>query len=246
MRTLIISDLHSNLEATQAVLESARSQSFDAVVVLGDLVGYGASPADVIETVRELHPVAMVRGNHDKVVAGIDDGEGFNPVALESARINRRLLQPGQREFLTAMPRGPFPVGGAYWIAHGSPADEDEYLVEERQAAGIFEQEDFPICFFGHTHVAGAFVLEKGRVERFLPRGAQAALPLGPEARYLINPGSVGQPRDEDPRASYAIYDEAAGGIAFHRVDYPIPRTQERMRRLGLPPVLAERLAWGV
>jgi diadenosine tetraphosphatase ApaH/serine/threonine PP2A family protein phosphatase len=215
-------------------------------VVLGDLVGYGASPAEVIEAVRELNPVALVRGNHDKVVAGIDDGEGFNPVALESARINRRLLRPGQREFLTAMPRGPFPVGGAFWIAHGSPADEDEYLVEERQAAWIFEQSDFRICFFGHTHVAGAFILKAGRVERLLPRGAQTALLLRSDARYLINPGSVGQPRDEDPRASYAIYDEAAGEIVFHRVDYPIPSAQERMRRLGLPPVLAERLAWGV
>ncbi|HEV8336983.1 MAG TPA: metallophosphoesterase family protein [Candidatus Polarisedimenticolia bacterium] len=246
MRTVIFSDLHSNLEATRAVLASARSHSFDAAVVLGDLVGYGASPAEVIEAVRELNPVALVRGNHDKVVAGIDDGEGFNPVALESARINRGLLRPGQREFLTAMPRGPFPVGGGFWIAHGSPADEDEYLVEERQAAWIFEQSDFRICFFGHTHVAGAFVLKEGRVERFLPRGAQTTLLLKPEARYLINPGSVGQPRDEDPRASYAIYDEAAGETVFHRVDYPIPSAQERMRRLGLPSVLAERLAWGV
>ena len=246
MRTLILSDLHSNLEAIQAVLTSARPQAFDATVVLGDLVGYGASPAEVIETVREMDPIALVRGNHDKVVAGIDNGEGFNPVALEAARINRGLLQPGQREFLTAMPRGPLPVGGSFWIAHGSPVDEDEYLVDERQAAAIFEQADFPICFFGHTHVAGAFILEEGRVERLLPRGAQAALPLRPGARYLINPGSVGQPRDEDPRASYAIYDEAAGEILFRRADYPIPSVQERMRRLGLPAVLAERLAWGV
>ena len=246
MRTLILSDLHSNLEATRAVLASARSQSFDAAVVLGDLVGYGASPAEVIEAVRELNPAAVVRGNHDKVVAGIDDGEGFNPVALESARINRRQLRPGQREFLAAMPQGPLRVGGSFWIAHGSPADEDEYLVEERQAAWIFEASDFPICFFGHTHVAGAFVLKEGRVERFLPRGAQVAMLLRTEGRYLINPGSVGQPRDEDPRAAYAIYDEAAGEIVFHRVDYPIPAAQERMRRLGFPPVLAERLAWGV
>jgi len=246
VRTLLLSDLHSNHEATGAVLESARSLGFDRVVVLGDLVGYGASPNEVVAAIRDLNPFAVIRGNHDKVVAGVHPGEEFNRVALEAARINRLLLLPENVEYLSALPRGPETIGGAFAIAHGTPLDEDEYLLDGWGAAAVFEETDFPVCFFGHTHVPGAFVLKEGAVGLLVPGKPEAVLRLDAGARYLINPGSVGQPRDCDPRASYAIYDEAAGEVIFRRVDYPVDRARKRIREAGLPGILEERLQRGV
>ena len=246
MRTLLLSDLHSNHEATGAVLESARSLGFDRVVVLGDLVGYGASPNEVVAAIRELDPCAVIRGNHDKVVAGVEPGEEFNKVAREAARINRLLLRPENLEYLSALPRGPETIGGAFAIAHGTPLDEDEYLLDAWEAATVFGETDFPVCFFGHTHVPGAFELKEGVVSLLVPGKPEAVLALDARARYLINPGSVGQPRDCDPRASFAIYDEAAGQVIFRRVDYPVDGPGKRIREAGLPGVLEERLRRGV
>jgi predicted phosphodiesterase len=246
MRTLVLSDLHSNHEATLAVLESARSLAFDRVAVLGDLVGYGADPNEVVKAIRDLSPFAVVRGNHDKVVAGIDPGEDFNRVAAEAARINRLLLLPENAEYLFSLPQGPGMIGGTFAIAHGTPLDEDEYLADESGAAEIFGETGFSVCFFGHTHVAGAFALKEGAVNLFVPGRPEAVLRLEAGARYLINPGSVGQPRDSDPRASFAIYDEAAAEVIFRRVDYPIERARQRIQDAGLPGILGERLLWGV
>ncbi len=246
MRTLLLSDLHSNLEATRAVLESARSPGFDRVAVLGDLVGYGPSPNEVVAAVRDLGPVAVIRGNHDKVVAGVERGDDFNPVALEAARINRLLLRPENLEYLSALPGGPRTVDGVFAIAHGSPLDEDEYLLDAGRAAAVFEETGFRVCFFGHTHLPGAFVLKEGAVTPLVPGKPEAVLRLDARARYLINPGSVGQPRDRDPRASYAIHDEAAGEVLFRRVDYPVDRIGEGIRKAGLPAILEERLRQGL
>jgi len=246
LRTLLLSDLHSNHEATRAVLGSARSLAFDRVVVLGDLVGYGADPNRVVDAVRGLDPIAAIRGNHDKVVAGIEPGEDFNRVAAEAARINRHLLRPENAEYLSALPAGPVEIGGGFAIAHGTPLGEDEYLLDEREAAAVFDGTGFTICFFGHTHVPGAFVLKEGAVRRFVPGKPEAVLPLEAGARYLINPGSVGQPRDSDPRAAFAIYDEAAGEILFRRAEYPVERSRRRILDAGLPAILGERLLWGI
>ena len=124
--------------------------------------------------------------------------------------------------------------------------DEDEYLLDEREAAEVFEGTPFPICFFGHTHVPGAFVLKEGTVRRLVPEEADSVLPLETGARYLINPGSVGQPRDADPRAAFAIYDEAARRILFRRAEYPVERSRRRILEEGLPAVLGERLLLGI
>ena len=245
MRTLVLSDLHSNREATLAVLDAARSLAFERVIVLGDLVGYGADPNEVVEAVRGLRPFAVIRGNHDKVVAGVASAEDFNPVAAEAARINRLLLLPENSEYLSALPRGPETIGGAFAIAHGTPLDEDEYLVDEAGASHVFEKTVIPVCFFGHTHVAGAVVLKEGAVNFLVPGKPEAVLRLEAGARYLINPGSVGQPRDSDPRASFAIYDEDAGEVLFRRAEYPIERARQRIREAGLPDILGERLLWG-
>jgi predicted phosphodiesterase len=246
VRYLVLSDLHSNQEATRAVLHAARPLVLDGAIVLGDLVGYGANPNEIVEAVRELNPLAAIRGNHDKVVAGLEPGEEFNRVAMEAARINRNLLSTRSLEYLRGLPRGPVQVAGRFTISHGTPLDEDEYLVDERDAAEVFRDGDFSVCFFGHTHLPGVFVLQRGMVTLLLPRKPEAILTLEPGARYLINPGSVGQPRDQDARAAYALYDDAARQVIFRRVEYPVARARDRIREAGLPEILGERLLRGV
>jgi predicted phosphodiesterase len=246
VRYLLLSDLHSNHEATQAVLQAVRPGEVQKVVVLGDLVGYGPSPNEVVESIRHLGPCATIRGNHDKVVAGLESGEDFNRVAMAAARINRRLVSDENLGFLETLSRGPLDVAGSFTIAHGTPLDEDEYLVDEEEAAVVFERTDMPVCFFGHTHLPGAFVFREGAVALFVPRKPEAVLDLEKDARYLINPGSVGQPRDEDPRAAFAIYDDASRQVSFRRVVYPVNRALERILEAGLPEVLGERLRRGV
>jgi predicted phosphodiesterase len=246
LRYLLLSDLHANLEATLAVMRDARELGFDRTVVLGDLVGYGASPNEVVQIVRDLNPLAAIRGNHDKVVAGIGDGEDFNEVALEAALQNRRILLPGHRNYLEGLTAGPLRVDDRFLIAHGAPEDEDEYLLDPSDAARAFQSADFSLCFFGHTHIPGAFGIEEGEVMKWSAGGGASVLALEPDRRYLANPGSVGQPRDKDPRASFGLYDDRAGEFSIHRVAYEINQAQERMIRAGLPPVLAKRLEFGL
>lgn len=246
MRYLLLSDLHSNLEATLAVVDSARSEGFDQALVLGDLVGYGACPNEVVNVVRDLAPRAVIRGNHDKVVSGIDTGEDFNLVALQAALFNRKVLSRENRDYLSTLPRGPMSVGDRTLLAHGTPLDEDDYLVDRSDAERIFEESDFQVCFFGHTHIAGAFRSEAGKVSGLVPSKRISLLPLHPAGRYLVNPGSVGQPRDGDPRASFAIYDDGTRQVWIHRVEYSIRDAQERILAAGLPPGLAERLRRGI
>jgi len=246
MRYLVLSDLHSNHEATRAVVGAVPPGGFEGVVVLGDWVGYGASPNEVVDLVRKLQPCAAIRGNHDKVVAGIDSGEEFNRIAREAALINRRLLSRENLGFLEALPRGPLRVADSFHIAHGTPLDEDEYLVEAWEAAAVFEAAEFSLCFFGHTHLPGAFVLRNGKVTLLQPERPQAILNLEPGARYLINPGSVGQPRDQDPRAAYALYDAQSRQVVFQRVPYAVHETRSRMLEAGLPAILGERLQFGI
>ncbi len=214
--------------------------------MLGDLVGYGASPGEVVDLVRDLAPAAVIRGNHDKVVAGIESGEEFNRVAMEAARINRLLLAPGHLDYLRGLAKGSLQVGDSFAIAHGTPLDEDEYLVDEGGAASVFAGTDAPLCFFGHTHLPGAFMLKQRAVFLLAPGMSGALLQLEPGVRYLINPGSVGQPRDEDPRASFALFDDVLRQVGFHRAEYPVARARERILEAGLPPILGERLLRGV
>jgi len=246
MRYLLLSDLHSNLEATLAVMDSARARRFDRAVVLGDLVGYGASPNEVVRIIRELEPVAVIRGNHDKVASGVEGGEDFNQVAREAALQNRRILSPEHRDYLMTLPRGPLSVEGLFMIAHGTPLDEDEYLVQESDASHIFETAQFSVCFFGHTHLPGAFSLIGGQVSTRVARRDDSTLSLEAGGRYLVNPGSVGQPRDENPKASFGLYDETSQRISIHRVTYPVREAQERIIAAGLPSILADRLERGI
>lgn len=246
MRYLVLSDIHSNLEALDAVLR-ASAQRYDAVLMLGDLVGYGADPNAVVERVRSLNPVASVRGNHDKVAAGLDDAEDFNPMAKSAARWTCEALTTQTLEYLRDLPAGPLIVGDMIEICHGSPLDEDLYVVADSDASRSIAVARAPICFFGHTHVAiSARMDDQRRLETSAPQGhPEFAIAINPDSRYLINPGSVGQPRDGDARAAYAIVDLERKTVTLHRVAYPIEVAQKKIIDAGLPPMLAYRLGMG-
>ena len=154
MRYLVLSDIHSNLEALDAVLRASSAQRYDSVLVLGDLVGYGADPNAVVDRVRGLNLTAIVRGNHDKVAAGLDDAEDFNPMAKSAAHWTRDALTPETLQYLRDLPTGPSIVDPMIEICHGSPLDEDLYVVGDIDAARSIAVSRAPICLFGHTHVA--------------------------------------------------------------------------------------------
>ena len=253
MRYLILTDMHGNFDAMLSVLRKVRRKRFDATLVLGDLVGYGASPNQVVEEMARLHGrVFCVRGNHDKVAAGIDDGTSFNEVALAAARWTTERLTPENLRYVRALPEGPMVVeenNGAPSLAicHGSPAHEDTYLFSEAEALDGFRAEPAAhVTFFGHTHLPSLFVQHANGIRPVLLRGSQGRIRIHPKLRYLINPGSVGQPRDRNPLAAYMTYDSAKQIVRWYRISYPIKKAQERIISAGLPPVLAERLQFGL
>ncbi|MBP1642270.1 MAG: putative phosphoesterase [Acidobacteria bacterium] len=247
MQFLILSDLHGNAEATDAVLRRVRRKRFDAYLVLGDLVGYGAGPNQVVEAVRNLdRPAHLVRGNHDKVVAGIERGENFNHAALAAARWTAEHLRPANLRFVRELPRGPVDLPEGLTICHGSPLDEDQYVFSIFEAWDIFGSYPADVIFFGHTHVPSMFVMRGRETRVALLHGTTGTIRIQPGERYLVNPGSVGQPRDRDPRAAYMTYDSKTRTVRWYRIPYPVERAQQRILKRGLPKVLADRLALGV
>ncbi len=246
MRYLILSDMHANWDAFEAVLRRARRKRYDSVLVLGDLVGYGAAPNQVVDAVRDLGPrLHTVRGNHDKVVAGIDSGGNFNQTALAAAQWTTGRLTPANLRYVRNLPQGPLQVEEGMAICHGSPLDEDTYVFSDVDAWEIFSSFRTPVTFFGHTHIPSVFWLEGRLIGVRALRGTSGRIKLDPGLRYLINPGSIGQPRDRDPRASYMTYDSARGIVHWYRVEYPVQESQRRIRKAGLPHTLADRLAFG-
>jgi predicted phosphodiesterase len=247
MRYLVLSDIHSNLEALDAVLTASAAQKYQAVIVLGDLVGYGADPNAVVDRVQGLKPVAIVRGNHDKVAASLDDAEDFNPMARAAADWTRQTLSAGALEYLATLPKGPQIVDQMIEICHGSPMDEDLYVVADVDAARSIAQARTPVCLFGHTHVAlSASIGDDQHLAIETPQGhPEFSLKIEGATKYLINPGSVGQPRDGDARAAYAIADSGKRTVTLHRVAYPIAAAQKKILEAGLPPMLAYRLGMG-
>lgn len=247
MRYLILSDMHANWDAFQTVLRHARRKRFEAVLVLGDLVGYGAAPNQVVEAVRDLRgAVHVVRGNHDKVVGEVDSGNQFNPAALAAARWTTGRLTEANLRYVRELPEGPRQVTEHFAICHGSPLDEDAYVFSDFDAHTIFAGYPAPLTFFGHTHIPSLFALRDGSIELRALRGGRGKLTLNRDVRYLINPGSIGQPRDRDPRAAYMIYDSDRRTVRWYRLAYDVSKAQRRIRQAGLPGVLAERLAVGV
>jgi len=249
MRALILSDIHANLEALNAVLDAAAE--FDVLWNLGDVVGYGASPNQVIELIRPKSQLT-VRGNHDRVCCGLTSALGFNPITRAAAHWTHDELTPDNLNWLKGLPQGPLqPEEGGVTCAHGSPLNEDQYILNMRDAWAPLQQMPTTITFFGHTHIQGGFS-QKGHdwheLRPQLPRINEASswtMPIPPGTRHLINPGSVGQPRDCDWRAAFAIYDSEAEAITFHRVPYDITASQGRILMAGLPERLAARLTEG-
>jgi len=250
LRVLVLSDIHSNLEAFEACLAAA--PSYDLVVNLGDIVGYAASPNEVIDRARSLGKF-FVRGNHDKAAAGIMDLREFNPIAGLAAIWTREHISPENLEWLRALPAGPLEIEklpGVQFV-HGSAADEDEYVVTLQDALENLTDSSISVTFFGHSHLQGVFSMASGDGDLFRPpyasvgRSETAAFPLNDGVRYLINPGSVGQPRDGDWRAGFAVFDSDKRIVTFCRVPYDLKGAQERIVAANLPQRLATRLAAG-
>lgn len=263
MRALIVSDIHANFQALEAVLAAAEGQ-WDELWNLGDLVGYGGSPNEVIERIRPLQTL-VVRGNHDRVCCGLTSANGFNPVARFAALWTREELSPDNLRWLREVPQGPLhPDDAAVTCAHGSPLDEDHYILNMRDAWAPLQQMPTSITFFGHTHIQGGFSQRAHDWHELRPQlqcgggscaelrnePSQCTLTLSPDMRHLLNPGSVGQPRDRDWRAAYAILSTDADGdcghtITFHRIPYDLVASQGRILMAGLPDRLASRLREG-
>jgi len=249
MRYLIIADMHGNWDALSTVLDDARNQGFDEVLVLGDLVGYGASPNRIVEEIGALEKsVYAIRGNHDKVVSGVDDGLNFNPTALQAARWTTAELTEENLRFIGDLPQGPMRIEDDLLICHGSLLDEDEYLLAAMDAVQSLQSVQDSLVFFGHTHIPSRFAYreKEGQVEVAVLEGEEVTLELEEDTRYMLNPGSVGQPRDRDPRAAYMIFDSDTRVVVLRRLEYPIERAQDRIRAAGLPDILADRLAVGI
>ena len=240
MPFLIVSDIHGNREALEAVLADARGH-YDRIVCLGDLAGYGADPNFTVEWARA-DVSAIVRGNHDKLCAGLESLYSYRPAARAAAEWTVNELSAENRSYLERLPRGPLPYEG-FDLVHGSPLDEDEYLVSEGDVAAIQDEIDTRLSFFGHTHTQGGFLIVRHNVKTIDRR---RVLELEGDYTYLVNPGSVGQPRDGDPHAAYAIYSPEERVVEFRRVAYDAARAAEKIRAAGLPDSLASRLLSGV
>jgi len=246
MRYLVLTDIHANLEALDACLRDAERRGYQGTLVLGDLVGYGADPNAVIERVQALKPVGIVRGNHDKVACGLELAEGFNAVAKSAAYWTFDALTEEHRAWLAALPAGPHTVDEVVEICHGSPFDEDAYIFDELDALRALKVSQRPLCLFGHTHYPVTFQLSAEAFDSTGPSTlAETRIDLRPGRKYLVNPGSVGQPRDGDPRAAYAIADTKALRVELFRLKYPIEEAQAKVVDAGLPEVLAQRLGVG-
>ena len=242
MRIAVISDIHANLHALEAVLAAIDSESVDEVWCLGDVVGYGPRPNECVALVRERASVCLV-GNHDLAVLGTLDLDLFMGEAGEAARWTQSVLEPDASTFLAQL--APTAARPGVALAHGSPRDPVwEYVLSSQAAAAAYAETSEQLVLVGHSHVQLAIAADGERIAGGPAKGGDE-VDLQP-ARQLLNPGSVGQPRDGDPRAAWLVIDAARGRATFRRNDYPIERTQAEMRERQLPELLAERLSHGL
>ena len=252
MRYLVIADIHANIDALTAVLQaeprrtSEAEPGWDDLLVLGDLVGYGAAPNEVVDRIRELDPIAVIRGNHDKAACGIEDGSNFNQIARLAAMWTLERLTDENRNYIRALPAGPEAIDDLVEICHGSPFDEDHYIFDGEDALRALATSARQLCLFGHTHLPVVFHQQGEAFDGFVPEPDKiTTLTLQSSQRYLINFGSVGQPRDGDPRAAYGLYDSESLELTMKRLVYPVDGAQQRIINAGLPASLANRLAVG-
>lgn len=243
MRYVVFSDIHGNLEALEAVMSDAARQGPDAYVCLGDIVGYGPDPNECVARVRALGG-RTIAGNHDVAAVGITDLDGFTPLARAAIEWTRGVLNSDATGFLSSLPvRLETP---AFLAVHGSPRDPiEEYILDLPTALAVFAESEFTLCLVGHTHVPGAFALARDGRLSSRPLRSDKPVRLLNASRYIINAGSVGQPRDGDPRASYLILDPDSHVATLRRLEYTVAATQAKMAERGLPEILARRLSSG-
>jgi predicted phosphodiesterase len=237
MRYGIFGDIHSNLEALEAVIEDMQAQDVTNMVCIGDIVGYNASPRESLEIVRSLG-CPVVKGNHDEEASELREVEHFNDLALASIKYSRQQLTKDQKEYLRALP---FVRPIEHFTVVHSSLDQPErwtYVFSQTEAEASFSHQKANICFFGHTHVPNVFIRDS-KIHQY----NYTKFEVQPEKRYFVNVGSVGQPRDGDWRAAYVIYDTEANTVLLRRVPYDIAKAQAKIMNAGLPPRLAERLA---
>jgi len=245
VRYLVVSDLHSNWEALEAVLKNARGH-YDRIVCCGDLAGYGPDPNRVLDWARA-HLSAVVRGNHDRACCGLEDLEWFNPAARVATVWTMARLSPVNFDYLRELPAGPLRVDG-FQLIHGSPLDEDECLISAADARNVFDYLEAGVSFFGHTHLQCGYAWAEGYFQVMRPLDPfqdEVRHRLERDGVYLINAGSVGQPRDGDPRAAFALFDSDTLEVVQRRVPYNHEATRRKIEAAGLPEILGSRLAIG-
>ena len=239
MRYAIIADIHANLDAFQVILADIQTQKCTHVACLGDVVGYGANPKECLDIVRGMN-IPVVKGNHDEYIGNDDDPEGFNDAAAEAVAWTRAQITEDDRKWLRDLKY--FRLVANFSIVHATLDAPQRwgYVFEKLEAAASFTYQNTAVCFFGHTHVPVAFVRDTG-----VRGGKYSKFRVEPGKKYFVNVGSVGQPRDGDPRAAYVVYDIPSQTIELRRLDYDIGSAQRKIRAAGLPERLADRLASG-
>lgn len=239
MRYAVIADIHANLDALQVVLEDIKQQKCTHVVCLGDVVGYGANPKECLDIIRGMN-IPVVKGNHDEYI-GVDvNPDGFNDAAAEAVTWSRAQLTEDDRKWLRELKY--FRLVANFSIVHATLDAPQRwgYVFEKLEAAASFTYQNTQVCFFGHTHVPVAFIRDTG-----VRGGTYSKFRVEAGKKYFVNVGSVGQPRDGNPKSAYVIYDLVQQTIELRRLDYPIAEAQRKIRAAGLPERLAERLASG-
>jgi diadenosine tetraphosphatase ApaH/serine/threonine PP2A family protein phosphatase len=240
MKFAILSDIHSNLDAFQVVLEHTKQQKCTHYVCLGDIVGYGPNPVECLELIRQLN-CPTVLGNHDEYCASDIDLTGFNPMAADAIKWTRHQLSEDQRNWLRTL-KYVRPVE-SFTIVHATLdlPEKWAYVFDKLAAAASFNYQHTPVCFNGHTHVPIGFV----RGPTGIQGGMYSKIKIEIGKKYFINVGSIGQPRDRNPKASYVTFDLINNLIEIHRLAYDIAAVQKKIRAAGLPVSLAERLEQG-
>jgi diadenosine tetraphosphatase ApaH/serine/threonine PP2A family protein phosphatase len=240
LKYAIVSDLHANLEALTAALSTIDEMGIEHIVCLGDIVGYNANPNECVDLIRE-REIPCISGNHDAVACGLEEPWGFNPIALSAALWTRENLTSDNAEWLRQLPINRTIDG--FLMAHGSPTDRDCYMFSWEDVLphmNFLEERESELCFFGHTHCPGIFSTDGA-----YSLDGDGVFDAGGEKPFFINPGSVGQPRDGDPRASFGTFDSEQQRYELVRLEYAVDRAAERVVRAGLPNFLAERLYVG-
>lgn len=241
MRYGIISDIHGNLEALETVLEALSEEEIDEYICGGDIVGYGADPSPCIDITRRLNPLTVC-GNHDWATCGFFDIEYFNSMARQAVIWTRQVLSSAELDYLKTLSLTHDTK--RFTLVHGSLDCPEQfgYILSAGGAHSTMRRSKTPLCFIGHSHVAGIFLWDGDQIEYT----TKPRMEIKEDNKYVVNVGSVGQPRDGDSRASYAIYDDERGTVEIKRISYNIKKAQDKILKANLPPMLAYRLSNGL